>query len=178
MSSQLHIPRTPAKQRGATLIIAIIVLLLVSMLALYGSRGSIVQNLMARNTRDHDLAFQAAEAALRDAETRLAGFAVGAGMLDHQADTAIATYTTADYWLNGYNWSDTNTLSMQGGMAGVSKSPRYVIERLADTAVICSDAVSTPQKHFRATTLAVGKSTETRVMLQAEYTYCPPAAAP
>lgn len=171
-------PSQPGDQRGATLIVSMIILLLLSMLALYGSRGSIVQNLMARNTRDHDLAFQAAEAALRDAETRLPSFAAGTGMIDRTAELeASAQYTTAEYWLNIHGWSDANTLSMQGAMAGVSKAPRYVIERLVDTGVTCSDAGSTPQRHYRATALAVGKSAETRVMLQAEYTYCPPVAS-
>lgn len=55
-------------QRGATLIIALIMLLLLTIIGLSSMRGTSLQESMAGNMRDGNLAFQAAEAALRQGE--------------------------------------------------------------------------------------------------------------
>ena len=53
------------------LIIAIVFMLLLSMLGLSAMQNTILQERMAGNQRDHDMAFQAAEAALREAERQI-----------------------------------------------------------------------------------------------------------
>ena len=55
-------------QRGATLIIALIMLLLLTIIGLSSMRGPSLQESMAGNMRDSHLALQAAEAALRQGE--------------------------------------------------------------------------------------------------------------
>lgn len=55
-------------QRGATLIIALIMLLLLTIIGLSSMRGTSLQESMAGNMRDSSLALQAAEAALRQGE--------------------------------------------------------------------------------------------------------------
>ncbi|MDR1995504.1 PilX N-terminal domain-containing pilus assembly protein [Azonexus sp.] len=62
------VPFPPRRARGFSLAVAMIFLLVLSMLALVGIRSVIMHERMAGNTQDWNLAFQAAEAALRDGE--------------------------------------------------------------------------------------------------------------
>src|SRR3546814_18855543 len=56
---------------GAALIVRLILLLVMTLLGLASLRGAIMEERMAANMYDRSLGFQAAEAALREAETRL-----------------------------------------------------------------------------------------------------------
>ena len=58
----------PPAERGAVLIIALIMLLLLTIIGLSSMRGTSLQENMAGNMRDSDLALQASEAALRKGE--------------------------------------------------------------------------------------------------------------
>ena len=58
----------PRKQRGAILVVALIFLLVMTVLILASVRGGVMQERMASNLYDRSLAFQAAEAALREGE--------------------------------------------------------------------------------------------------------------
>ena len=56
-------------QKGSALLVSLIMLLLITLVAVGGMQSSILQEKMTGNMRDRDLAFQAAEAALREAES-------------------------------------------------------------------------------------------------------------
>ena len=60
----------PAKRRqsGAALVVGLIFLIVLTLLGLTAAQTGIMEERMAGNTRDRNVAFQAAEAALRDAE--------------------------------------------------------------------------------------------------------------
>lgn len=64
----VHHVLLPPRQRGMALIIAIVFMLLLSILGLSAMQNTILQERMAGNHRDHGMAFQAAEAAMREAE--------------------------------------------------------------------------------------------------------------
>lgn len=57
-----------SQQRGAVLLVSLIMLLLLTIIGTAAMRDTNLQERMAGNMRDHHLAFQAAEAALRFAE--------------------------------------------------------------------------------------------------------------
>ncbi len=59
------------QQRGAALIIALILLLVVTILAVAGMQNTILQERMAGNMHDRNIAFQYAESGLRDAQRGL-----------------------------------------------------------------------------------------------------------
>lgn len=63
--------RIPSRQRGAILVVSLLLLLVMTALALTASQTTRLQERMAGNSRDTELAFQAAEAALRDSERRI-----------------------------------------------------------------------------------------------------------
>ena len=58
-----------SRQRGAVLIVSMLLLLVLTILALTASQSTRMEERMAGNARDADLAFQSAEAGLRAAET-------------------------------------------------------------------------------------------------------------
>jgi type IV pilus assembly protein PilX len=192
----LHHPAFPHKQTGNTLIIGLIMLVLITLLVVAGGRSITQQTIMASNTRERDLAFQAAESALRDAETRLpvfhASFA-GTGLITTTSTADIATRSSAAYWTNptsatppGYGWytstgavDTSKSLQTATIVSGVDEQPRYVVEKLPN-GLSGSGTPCYPNTwyRYRATTIAVGassgsrKSADTRVILQAEFRYC------
>lgn len=62
---------SPARQRGVILIIALIFMTVLGLLVLAGMRTGLLQERMASNARNRQVALQAAEAVLRDAEVNL-----------------------------------------------------------------------------------------------------------
>lgn len=69
-----RLPR-PVRQRGAVLLVALIFLILLTMLALGASSGSLLQQRMVAATRSAQLAQMSADTALRGAEWRIWGSA-------------------------------------------------------------------------------------------------------
>ena len=65
-------------QSGAVLPISLIMLLLLTLIGVTGSQMTGLEEKMAGNMRDRNIAFQAAEAALRDAEQDIRGIGVTA----------------------------------------------------------------------------------------------------
>ncbi len=62
-------PATPcARQGGIALVVALILLVVITLVGLAAVNGTIMQNKMAANQHDREIAFQAAEAALRQAQ--------------------------------------------------------------------------------------------------------------
>lgn len=66
------VPFAKSRQHGAVLVVGLILLIMVTMLGLSAMQGTNLQERMSGNYRDRDLAFQAAEAALRAGEFRIA----------------------------------------------------------------------------------------------------------
>jgi type IV pilus assembly protein PilX len=64
-------PKFHRAQRGAILVVSVLLLLVMTVLALTASQSTRLQERMAGNARDLDLSFQAGEAGLREAERRI-----------------------------------------------------------------------------------------------------------
>ena len=101
-------PHNPSKQQGAALAVSLIILLLMTLIAVTGMQTTTLEEKMAGNSRDRNLAFQAAESALRQGETWLEGFANTTEFGDGEGTggTAIGLYdednnalhTDSDTW--------------------------------------------------------------------------------
>lgn len=63
--------KTHSMEQGSVLVIALVILLVLTMMAIAGVQSTSIQERMAGNMRDKDISFQSAEAALRDAELAL-----------------------------------------------------------------------------------------------------------
>jgi type IV pilus assembly protein PilX len=70
-SSRRPLHRLPSRQqqRGAVLIVGLIILVVLTLLGVQGMRTNLVQERMASNMRERNVAFQAAETALRVGES-------------------------------------------------------------------------------------------------------------
>jgi type IV pilus assembly protein PilX len=97
-------------QQGAVLIIALIMLLLLTIIGLSSMRGTSLQESMAGNMRDSNLALQAGEAALREGEK-----VVNDKFLNNTLSTLEAAPLSGAY----------------GSFPGVSANPEYKITLLA-----------------------------------------------
>lgn len=150
-----------SNQRGVTLIVALIFLAMLMLLGVTVARTSSLEERMAGNTRDRDLALQAAEAALKDAEADLNGFLANAfdgstpGLIAYDAATA----NDSAHW-NDYTWDDDESQEATTDLPHVAEQPRYVIEKLPDVATT---------KRFRITARGVGTSANSVVIVQAGY---------
>lgn len=140
------------KQRGVVLMIALVFLVIITMLALTALRTNIIEEKLAGNSRDWTLAFQAAEAALRDGEkdvqsgTRFVGEAgfnsnCTNGLCTVQIDGSsiwqdlLASSNTG--WMNGASVGPsiaygTYTNPTPATIATVAKQPRYIIEVITE----------------------------------------------
>lgn len=157
------------RQRGAALIVSLILLLIMTVLGVTSMRATTLQERMAGNLRDNNLAFQAAEAALREGEqfleqATLPPFNGAAGLLQRQSESGQAAF-----W-NGYDWgADSRTAA---AVDGVVQAPRFVIEELPPVPAE-GDSLrfgALPDVGFyRVTARAVGGSTDAVSILQTTY---------
>jgi type IV pilus assembly protein PilX len=169
-SIQLIAP--PSRQRGVTLIVALIFLAILMLLGVTIAQTSSMEERMAGNTRDRDLALQSAEAALKAADAALKalpkdpGPGPNMGKITTAFDGSTVGYVAynpanasdAAYW-SAYDWAGASH-SAGTSLWKVAAQPRYVIEKLPD---------SVNTQRFRVTARGVGSSASTVVILQAGY---------
>jgi type IV pilus assembly protein PilX len=162
--------RTRSRQTGASLLVSLVFLVIMAMLGVTVANVTSLQERMAGHTRDRDLALQAAEASLRDAEERLADstFRAAATVFNELNGNDAAFWeacftaaTPADPCLVTY--TPTHALPLTGPGA-VAEQPQYVLELKTGTPDI-----------YRVTARGVGGTAEAIVILQAEFAYVPPA---
>jgi len=176
-----------AKQRGAVLIVSLILLLIMTILALSGSQIVRMQERMAGNVRDTDLAFQGAEAGLRDAEDHLNGLtawpstfcttttATGCEIYEIGALQKTTTFDLKTESAAPLGWWDTTAREYRTNsihdLQGINHDPKYVIEKAAqicDTGEAgCTEADTL--YYFRNTAQSVGGSTIADVRLESTY---------
>ena len=162
--------------QGSVLIVSMLILLVLTLIGVTAMGTSALEEKMAGNSRDRDLAFQSSEAALRDAETFIGGIAaVGAfnntnGLYATGAAPNITLATT---------WDSTSTASRAatGTLAGVKSQPRYIIEMISVSGTVNPSAeecyecpvAQGPVTNLRVTVRGTGGTDNAVVMLQAYY---------
>ena len=129
---------SPARQQGAALIVALIMLVVMTMLGLTSMNTTIIEERMAGNVRNKQSSFEAAEAALRAGETAALGFDENTifdgtnGRYEPEDDMGIDPM-----WQQG-NWREhapgqTPNVTWQdrpGVVAGVAEQPEFIVENL------------------------------------------------
>lgn len=172
-------PAAPARQKGAALIVTVLLMMVISLLALTAMTRNNLDERMAFNQRDRQVALQAAEAALREAEAAVS--ANFGKVLDESfffgkdacADASGWCYPKAEQhnWtsLNAAAWTagkSTIALNAANSMTGVSAQPRYVVEfhgaEHAEPGMPCVG-------RFLITARAQGRNANSTVMLQSHY---------
>jgi type IV pilus assembly protein PilX len=126
------------KQRGVVLIVALIFLVVMTMLILASIRGTVMQERMASNLYDRGLAFQAAEAALREGERfvletapkpTVAGCNTSGNCSEPDPDE-IPAWQDEDNWENAHTVADAHGHVIEIGDLPVP--PQFLVELLAD----------------------------------------------
>lgn len=126
-----NLPTRLGRQDGASLLIVLILLLIMTLLGLAALRGTLLEERMSANLRDRSLGFQAAEAALREGEALAALATTRAAVPASGCSNGICATPDAsqpDRWLSSsFNgWRDGTT------SVGQAVAPRFFIEYMGD----------------------------------------------
>ena len=192
---------SPRRQSGVVLFIALMFLVLMTILGFSLYSLTDTGERTSRNFRDADLAFQAAEAALRDAEKRIAGtwsdpvYPVSIDAFDSsctgglcESGAASGAATISNLITNGIEIGQCGTSGGCDGLgngtstgtpsiSGVATQPRYLIQ-IASSASLTPPGTSlieevriNPAILYRITALGTGSSATTHVLLQEVMSY-------
>jgi len=186
--------KSRTSQAGAVLVVSMIMLLLLTLIGTTGMSVTALEEKMAGNVRDRNLAFQAAESALELGE---AAATTAAATVDCSAGHAAnpvgyylpldvncdATKETTHIWDNTAIWTDdtksvkynTDNNAATVDLTGLSANPRYIVE---DMGTVCLDAGGAPvivapcsapntsHHNYRITARATGGTLNSVVILQ------------
>jgi len=154
------------RQRGVTLLVGLLILLVMSLLAVTIVQVVTMQERMARNLRDQSIAFQAAEAALRSAEAVVNGTGTPYEPYDRTSFTAACTNglclpsaSNPQQW-NVVDWGATSTTSVGVTFTlptGV-QNPRYIIEKIFEEGDAFDSSKGCPIVRYRITARGFGQN--------------------
>ena len=117
-----------SQQSGAVLVVSLVILLVVTMLAISSMQSSSLEERMAGNTNDRNLAFQSTESALREAEVFVEGIA-SLGNFTGSAGLFGRTDAEPSY-ADAATWSSTSNHVVAGTDFGSYEAPRYFVKNL------------------------------------------------
>lgn len=164
------------KQSGSALIISLVILIVMTLIGITAMGGSSMQERMAGNSRDTTLAFQAAEAALRDGEMYYENTVVSIGAAFDGSNTGLYPQGSMPDILDAATWVNSRTYS--GTVGGVTAQPRYIIELLGEIDEGVDDlniqgygesSGVGSMTAVRVTARAQGGTANTQVILQSNY---------
>ncbi|CAA0109395.1 Uncharacterised protein [Zhongshania aliphaticivorans] len=169
--------KTANHQRGAALIVSLVFLLILTIVSAASMQSATLQERMAGNAKDINMAFQASEAALRAAEAQLSQVNVGTfdgsnGLFLSCADpTDTRTACIEPDWSNhsatGWRVLPNSTIS------NVSRQPEYIIEELSNVAdpnaALDSDRPVATLGYYLITARGYGASDRSMVVLSTTF---------
>lgn len=164
------LPPSRPRQAGMALITGLIFMVALTLIAMAAMRTTMLEERMSGNARDRDMAFQAAEAALRAGEQVLRGATLPAFASGTAYTPRIAQGTLTTYWISTHPWATQSTAAWQP--AGTNAAPRFVIEEMpAKTGGGGGLGIgAVPDSGvYRVTARGIGRSADTIVILQAVY---------
>ena len=182
---------TVRRSRGFSLIATLVLLVIATMLGIAAAQLVLMSERSSRYDRDRLIAFQAAEAALLDAEvdirgpgssrsglfspTASFGFEEGCSTNSNTRGMCLPVNTSAPPLWSTVSFTDTQRTVQMGdytnrpyaaGVNGVQpeRAPRYLIELIPDPTPGGNKGV--PRNLYRVTAVGFGPREETQVMLQ------------
>ncbi|WP_110669122.1 pilus assembly PilX family protein [Salinicola halophilus] len=177
----------PSQQRGAALLVTLVLVALISLLTLGASETARLQQRLASNELAHQMAFQAAEAALKDAERRISETADLT--LFCSGGDAVYPITTQAGLEDDDRWRrleqqgravDLSLYSVEG--SELAPPPRYLVGCIApalidgyfDTEPVVKGQASesaNPRYFFRVFAIGYGPAGQARQRLEARYVF-------
>lgn len=120
------------RQSGVVLVVSLIMLLLLTIVGLSSSQVISLEEKMASNAKDHNLAFQAAEDALRGGEERIEA-AITSGEFNGSNGLLGEGSTMPDFLATAF-WSRlaSNSIEFDANNLEVVTQPRYFIKLIGE----------------------------------------------
>lgn len=154
----------PLKQQGIVLIVSLMLLVVITLLGISGMRSTTLDERMAGNMRDLQLAFYAAESALREAEQQIKVISLP------PFNNTNGYYETDSTRWQTIDWSsNTAVIQASTSIPGIHEQPSYYVEEMPATPADGSLEAGTPQntENYRVTARGVGGSSTAVVIIQA-----------
>ena len=166
-----------SRQRGAALIVSLVFLLILTIVSAASMQSATLQERMAGNAKDINLAFQAAEAALREAEAQLSQINIGTfngsnGLYLSCVDPADTRTACVEP-----DWSNHSTTGWRvlpdSPISNASRQPEYIIEELSNVAdpnaALDSDRPVATLGYYLITARGFGASDRSMVVLSTTF---------
>lgn len=163
----------PACQRGSALVVSLLILMVMTVIGITAMGSTTLEERMANNNRQRQVAFQSAEAALRDAETFLTTSITSVASLALFNGATPGLYTQripvvgmspvapapAFNIYDDTNWAAGNSMLPTVALGSVTRQPRYIIEYMGRVGEPPLDyTVPDPRQYgFRVTAIAWGE---------------------
>lgn len=172
---------TVRQQHGVVLVVALVLLLTLTVIAVGSMGTSNLEQKMSANMRDRQVAFQAAEAALREGERHVQNNNLPESSFTNACTNGLCLCTRTMIPACGEYWTDTtldvwNTSGKHRTYAGTqlgAQPARYIIEYrgqlCGDGSISCTTHTASDPIMYRITAIGYGQSTAARVMLQSTY---------
>ena len=171
---------SPKKEQGVVLFMSLVMLLIITVLGLSSVQTTSMQERMARNSRDSNLAFISAEAGLKSAE-----FVVSRYVVEESLDALVESspglffeksYNGTQNWEN-FDWEN-GDYYVADAVEGTAAVPKYIVEIVqAVTAYednvnlnnIDQDMGASRTHIYRITAYGTGGTPNTHAMIQSTY---------
>ena len=176
-------------QQGISLVMTLLFMVSALVLGISVMSVGVMQERILGNSKDRDLAFQAAEAALREAEADIVKNITDASAFVDTCASGLCTAPTLRATVSplpvdqqaGFDWAVAGNVRTYGqyttalALPSVTVQPVYVIEKLgnlgtpAGESLVLGSAPVSPGVAYRITARATGARSETAVTLQTVY---------
>lgn len=185
-----------SSQRGVTLVIVLMLLVIVTLLGVGAARISLLSERSARNDRDYQVAWQSAEAALMDAQFDIRGpggtrealfnenntsvFLAGCntnslyrGLCEPAVEGAKPVWASVDFLDTSAGattvaYGTYTGRTFDAGSTGVkpARAPRYLIEWVPDSTPLGSASSGAKPIMYRVTAMGFGPREDVQVVMQ------------
>lgn len=172
--------RLPHTQQGAALIVALVLLLVMTLIAIGASRTSVLQERMSGNLRQSTIAFEGAEATLRLGEEWIEDQVGGARPV--AVSLASCTSAPCDVLILGSldpmldsTWTGANSGEVRtatGELNSFANDPRYFIEQqqvVPDSLTTGTSTDTSARIYYRVTARAVNDTITAESILRSVY---------
>lgn len=164
------------QEKGFVLVVGLVILLIMTLLTLYGTSNSLIQEKISGNTQDQNMAFQTAEQALRTAEEYIfeninttSNFNINCN-----GGLCLPNVNTPVWEKIDWETNNDNILTIGNTINGVYKQPKFIIELLDNAPLTPGETIKNTNNSikgltYRVTVLAWGSRSGSKVMIQSIY---------
>lgn len=166
------------KQSGVVLVVSLVILLLLTIIGVTTSQVTSLEEKMAGNMHDQNIAFQAAETGLRGAEAAVVSTVALAAF--NGTNGLYGAADTMPYFASTASWDALHSAEFTSGLDQISSEPRYYIKYLYTGAGAGSGGLvvggygeggtaGTAVSYFWVTSMGAGKQLGSKVILRSYF---------